>query len=1018
MKKLWIIISVCWLWTCGGGGGGSSPTEPEEPAPVSNFTATPTILIQGQAVTFTSTSTGTITSYAWNVDDDPAIEGTTATYSHTYTEVGTYSITLTVTGPGGSNPKTVADMITVSTAAPTPTTETSQTVQEDGSTTISLTATDPNGQAVTFAITTDPTNGTATLSGTEITYTPNANFYGTDSFDYTASNGTYTSDPVTITITVEGEDDGDPTTNDVSATTDEDTVVTVNLDATEIDGDNYSFSIVTQPTNGTLGGVSGNQVEYTPNANWNGTDTFTFEATDDRTFRRNVATATITINPVNDAPEANDVTASMDENKIAGRYQPVTITLDATDVEGDALTYSVVGDVTNGTLGSVSTNQIIYTPTQDWNGEDTFTYKANDGTADSNTATVTVTVTSVNDAPVTTDQSASTDEDTAVDITLTSSDVESDTITYSIVSDVSNGTTSLSGATVTYTPTANYNGTDTFTFKANDGTVDSNTSTVTMTVVAVNDAPVTAAVSASTNEDTAKTITLSATDVEGSSLTYSVVATNNGSVSISGSTATYNPTANWNGTDTFTYKANDGTDDSNTSTVTITVAAVNDAPIANDTNVTSISNYPYAFSLDATDVENDFIVNSIIENPKNGTILSLGSINLKYTPNEMFTGQDSLKYKVNDGSLDSETGTVYLTIENGHKTFNKDYEIHRIIPGLNNSNHLIIKDENNIFNALELDQNLDEISRTPTNFEFREAFKINDGYIVAEFADYYYNENSQSARSDENSVRKLDSNFNEIFTYNLFPHNNVVHNGEASVDYLRIMHYFVSNDDNLILGARNFESSTRYDWLLKYDSSDGNLISYVNFTDLVGEQVDMVAVSEGSDGNFYCVLWKASNDIKLAVLGSNMQLLSYSQIPSNYVEQTKFIDPDNSIIGAKRHMYKVNFLTGAILDSKDFGNGYEFNYTKHSSGDYIVIDIQSPEYPVGKINVGRVDSNFNLLWMHSYNLYPEAPYVGYYPNTIEDHDGNILISVPADGNTQYNGGVFKLDFNDGTKLLP
>ena len=152
-------------------------------------------------------------------------EGTTATYEHTYTEVGTYSITLTVTGPGGSNPKTVADMITVASAVPTPTTSTSQTVQEDGSVTISLTATDPNGQAVTFAITTDPTNGTATLSGADVTYTPNANFYGTDSFAYTASNGTYTSDPVTITITVEGEDDGNPTTNDVSATTDEDTVV-------------------------------------------------------------------------------------------------------------------------------------------------------------------------------------------------------------------------------------------------------------------------------------------------------------------------------------------------------------------------------------------------------------------------------------------------------------------------------------------------------------------------------------------------------------------------------------------------------------------------------------------------------------------------------------------------------------------------------------------------------------------------------------------------------------------------
>ena len=260
MRKFWLLLSILFIWTCGGGGS-KAPTEPVEPAPVSNFTATPTSGLQPLEVVFTSTATGTITSYAWNVDADPAIEATTATYAHTYEEVGTYSVTLTVTGPGGSNPKTVADMITVSTAAPTPTTATSQTVQEDGSTTISLTATDPNGQAVTFAITTDPSNGTATISGADVTYTPNANFYGTDTFDYTASNGTYTSDPVTITITVEGQDD-EPTTNDVSATTDEDTAVTVNLDATEIDGDNYSFSIVTQPTNGTLGSINGNQVEY------------------------------------------------------------------------------------------------------------------------------------------------------------------------------------------------------------------------------------------------------------------------------------------------------------------------------------------------------------------------------------------------------------------------------------------------------------------------------------------------------------------------------------------------------------------------------------------------------------------------------------------------------------------------------------------------------------------------------------------------------------------------------------
>ena len=845
-KFLNYFFGLIFLWACSG--GSDSPTESQEPAPVSNFTATPTILIQGQAVTFTSTSTGTITSYAWNVDDDPAIEGTTATYSHTYTEVGTYSITLTVTGPGGSNPKTVADMINVSTAAPTPTTETSQTVQEDGSTTIGLTATDPNGQAVTFAITTDPTNGTATLSGTEITYTPNANFYGTDSFDYTASNGTYTSDPATITITVEGEDDGNPTTNDVSATTDEDTVVTVNLDATEIDGDNYSFSIISQPSNGTLGSINGNQVEYTPNQDWNGTDTFTFEATDDRTSRRNVATATITVNAVNDAPVANDITsqvtdenramqlditldatdvegdaltysiigtnngtvtvngstatytpnqdwngedtftykandgnldsntatvtvtvnavndapvtqnvsfttdedtpytesytsyvsdvdgdnltiiavtnptngtaacdgtdctytpnqdfngtdsftykvndgeldsnvstvtvtvtavndapvandmtATMDENKIAGRYQPVTIFLNATDVDGDDLTYSVVGSPTNGTLGSINGNQIIYTPTQDYYGEDTFTYKANDGTVDSNTATVTVTVNAINDAPVSNDITFSLTEDTSTQINLDANDVDGDVLSYSILSLASNGTLSASAEGIaTYTPSINWNGTDTFTYKANDGELDSNTATVTINVTPVNDPPVAKNITASTNENRSMQldITLDATDVEGDALTYSIVGINNGTVTVNGSTATYTPKQDWNGEDTFTYKANDGELDSNTATVTVTVNAVNDAPVTEDQSASTDEDTAVDVTLTATDVENDNLTYTIVSDVSNGTT-ALSGTTVTYTPTANFNGTDTFTFKANDGTDDSNTSTVTITV--------------------------------------------------------------------------------------------------------------------------------------------------------------------------------------------------------------------------------------------------------------------------------------------------------------------------------------------------------------------
>ena len=665
MKKFAIALSLLFLWACGGGGGSKAPTEPVEPAPVSNFTATSTSGLQPLEVVFTSTATGTITSYAWNVDNDPAIEGTTATYTHTYTEVGTYSVTLTVTGPGGSNPKTVADMITVSTAAPTPTTATSQTVQEDGSATISLTATDPNGQAITFAISTEPTNGTATLSGTDITYVPNANFYGTDSFAYTASNGTYTSDPVTITITVEGEDDGNPTTNDVSATTDEDTAVTVNLDATEIDGDNYSFSIISQPTNGTLGGVSGNQVEYTPNENFNGTDTFTFEATDDRTLRRNVATVTITVNAINDAPVANDITSQVtDEN----RMMQLDITLDATDVDGDALTYSIV-DTNNGTV-TVNGSTANYTPNQDWNGEDTFTYKANDGNSDSNTATVTVTVNAVNDAPVTSEINATTDEDVPIDITLIGSDVDGDNLTYSIVSNSNNATIVIDGSVANYTPPENSYGNLSFTYKANDGELDSNVSLVNINVAFVNDPPIAKDMTVNTTEDGGNTgehiqFKLDATDSDSSTISYAIVDdVSNGTLTfVNDESVLYVPNQDYNGTDTFTFQANDGNSNSNIATVTINIGSVNDAPVTQNISFTTDEDTPYtdSFTGNVSDVDGDNLTITAVTNPTNGTATCDGT-NCTYTPNQDFNGTDSFTYKVNDGELDSNVSTVSVTI--------------------------------------------------------------------------------------------------------------------------------------------------------------------------------------------------------------------------------------------------------------------------------------------------------------------------------------------------------------------
>ena len=284
--------------------------------------------------------------------------------------------------------------------------------------------------------------------------------------------------------------------------------------------------------------------------------------------------------PENTVPVALAVNSSSNEDSNKA------ITLNGTDADGDSLTYVNVTDPTHGSV-SITGNTATYTPDANYNGSDSFTYKVNDGTADSTAATVSITVTAVNDAPVANAVSSIAQEDTPKAITLNGSDIDGDSLTYIKVSDPTHGSISITGNTATYTPIANYNGNDSFTYKVNDGMVDSATVAVSINVGGINDTPIAENISATTNEDTDKAITLTGSDADGDSLTY-IKATDpaHGSISITGNTATYTPDANYNGSDSFTYKVNDGTADSTAASVSITIAAINDAPTANaGTNV-------------------------------------------------------------------------------------------------------------------------------------------------------------------------------------------------------------------------------------------------------------------------------------------------------------------------------------------------------------------------------------------------------------------------------------------------
>jgi len=180
-----------------------------------------------------------------------------------------------------------------------------------------------------------------------------------------------------------------------------------------------------------------------------------------------------------------------------------------------------------------------------------------------------------NMAPVSASQSVSTDEDLGVAITLASTDVEGDALTYSVVAGPSNGSFSGTAPELTYTPNANFNGVDSFTFKANDGSSDSNTATISISVNPVNDAPLAEGQSVNVSYNTATAITLAGTDVDGDSIaSYTVVSgPSHGSLTGSASSLTYTPTAAYTGADAFTFKVNDGSVDSSTATVSITVAS-------------------------------------------------------------------------------------------------------------------------------------------------------------------------------------------------------------------------------------------------------------------------------------------------------------------------------------------------------------------------------------------------------------------------------------------------------------
>jgi hypothetical protein len=365
----------------------------------------------------------------------------------------------------------------------------------------------------------------------------------------------------------------------------------------------------------------------------------------------------------NSAPIAENLTVDIIQ------ASELEIFVNATDADNDELTYAIVTPPMHGSL-SGDGPYYIYTPDVDYIGEDSFTFVANDGTVDSNTASVSISVLPAeNTPPVAFDISLETSESTSFSFTVNATDAEGDPLNYIIVTGAENGLLvgngdDGSGPSYTYMPNAGFVGEDVFTFVANDGNNDSNIAVASISIVPMaNNPPVANDSNLETTGAADFSLTVDASDADDDPLTYQIVTQPQfGTLSGNGPDYIYTPNPGFVGSDSFSYVANDGSDDSNIGNIYIEVLpAANNPPVANNSHLETTESTAFNLTVDASDADNDPLTYQIVTQPQFGTLSGSGP-DYVYTPDPFYVGEDSFSYIANDGSENSNVGSVSIEV--------------------------------------------------------------------------------------------------------------------------------------------------------------------------------------------------------------------------------------------------------------------------------------------------------------------------------------------------------------------
>lgn len=357
---------------------------------------------------------------------------------------------------------------------------------------------------------------------------------------------------------------------------------------------------------------------------------------------------------------ANVVPPVVDDQTIETLEEtPVSITLTASETNPGPVTWTILTQPANGVLSGTAPD-LVYSPNLDFYGMDSFAFLVNDGLVDSEPGTITINVTNINDAPMAVDDFYWTDFETVLNVSalegVLANDNDpdpTDNIILELVQTTANGLLVLNqDGSFDYTPNAGYRGIDTFVYRFfGMPTIQSEWFDEATVYITVNDVPVALDQSLETAEDTPLAVTLTGDFLLPGDVVWTIVTQpEHGTLSGVGPDLVYTPELNWYGSDAFTFTVNDGLQDSNVATVSITVQPINDAPSAvDDYYVTTLDtqlDIPAPGVL-ANDVEldpTDILYADLFEGPQHGTVVLNQDGSFTYTPNAGFYGADSFSY--------------------------------------------------------------------------------------------------------------------------------------------------------------------------------------------------------------------------------------------------------------------------------------------------------------------------------------------------------------------------------------